>query len=128
MVHARLVAPERADWVVRGSIDAFRRRGGIRNRGNELRETGLRLDLSAAGVRVTEIVAGRVESPLYKDVLPAEARAAMYAGQTAVRPEDVAAMVLAVLNLPPHVDVARFDILPTRQPVSPQVPAAEKSK
>lgn len=88
----------------------------------------LRLDLSAAGVRVTEIVAGRVESPLYKDVLPAEARAAMYAGQTAVRPEDVAAMVLAVLNLPPHVDVARFDILPTRQPVSPQVPAAEKSK
>ena len=88
----------------------------------------LRLDLSPAGVRVTEIVAGRVESPLYKDVLTAEARAAMYAGQTAVQPEDVAAMVLAVLNLPAHVDVARFDILPTRQPVTPQVPAAEKSK
>lgn len=88
----------------------------------------LRLDLSASGVRVTEIVAGRVESPLYKDVLTAGARAAMYAGQTAVQPEDVAAMVLAVLNLPAHVDVARFDILPTRQPVTPQVPAAEKSK
>ncbi len=88
----------------------------------------LRLDLSPSGVRVTEIVAGRVESPLYKDVLTAEARAAMYAGQTAVQPEDVAAMVLAVLNLPEHVDVARFDILPTRQPATPQVPAAEKSK
>lgn len=88
----------------------------------------LRLDLSPAGVRVTEIVAGRIESPLYKDVLSADARAAMYAGQTAVQPEDVAAMVLAVLNLPAHVDVARFDILPTRQPVIPQVPAAEKSK
>jgi hypothetical protein len=24
-------------------------------------------------------------------------------------------MVLAVLKMPPHVDVARFDILPTRQ-------------
>lgn len=87
----------------------------------------LRLDLSASGVRVTEIVAGRVESPLYKDVLSPEARAAMYAGQTAVQPADVAAMVLAVLAMPPHVDVARFDILPTRQPVTPQVPAAKPS-
>lgn len=83
----------------------------------------LRLDLSASGVRVTEIVAGRVETPLYKDVLSPQDRAALYAGQAAVQPEDVAAMVLSVLNLPPHVDVARFDILPTRQPVSPQVPA-----
>jgi len=85
----------------------------------------LRLDLSPSGVRVTEIVAGRVESPLYKDVLSPEARAAMYAGATAVQPEDVAAMVLAVLALPPRVDVARFDIIPTRQPVTPQVPASE---
>ncbi len=86
----------------------------------------LRLDLSSQGVRVTEIVAGRVETPLYKDVLSTEARAAMYAGQTAVQPEDVAAMVLAVLDLPAHVDIARFDILPTRQPVAPVVPAVEK--
>lgn len=84
----------------------------------------LRLDLSASGVRVTEIVAGRVESPLYKDVLSVEARAAMYAGNAAVQPEDVAAMVLAVLSMPAHVNVARFDILPTWQPVTPQVPAA----
>lgn len=88
----------------------------------------LRLDLSPYGVRVTEIVAGRVESPLYKDVLSTAARAAMYAGQTAVQPEDVADMVLAVLNMPPHVDVARFDILPTRQPVTPQVPATEEKQ
>lgn len=88
----------------------------------------LRLDLSAHSVRVTEIVAGRVESPLYKDVLTLEARAAMYAGNTAVQPEDVATMVLAVLAMPQHVDVARFDILPTRQPVSPQVPASETKK
>ena len=72
----------------------------------------LRLELATRGVRVTEIVAGRVETALYKDLLPAEARAAMYAGNTAVQPADVAAMVLAVLALPPNVDVARFDILP----------------
>jgi 3-hydroxy acid dehydrogenase / malonic semialdehyde reductase len=87
----------------------------------------LRLDLAADGVRVTEIVAGRVETPLYKDVLSAEARAAMYAGQTAVQPGDIAAMILAVLALPPHADVARFDILPTRQPVAPAVPQTDKT-
>jgi 3-hydroxy acid dehydrogenase / malonic semialdehyde reductase len=86
----------------------------------------LRLDLASSHVRVTEIVAGRVESPLYKDVLTPEARAAMYAGFTAVQPEDVAAMVLAVLALPPHVDVSRFDILPTYQHVTPQVAAEKK--
>lgn len=82
----------------------------------------LRLDLADHGVRVTEIVAGRIETGLYRDLLPVEARAAMYAGQTAVQPEDVAQMVLAVHALPQHVDVARFDILPTRLP-SPVRPA-----
>lgn len=75
----------------------------------------LRLELATSGVRVTEIVAGRVETGLYRDVLPPDARAAMYAGQGAVQPSDVAAMVLAVLALPPHANVARFDILPTQQ-------------
>lgn len=75
----------------------------------------LRLDLAPHGVRVTEIVAGRVETGLYKDLLSPEARAAMYAGQSAVQPADVATMLLSVLALPQHVDVARFDILPTHQ-------------
>lgn len=78
----------------------------------------LRLDMAPHGVRVTEIVAGRVETGLYKDLLSQEARAAMYAGNSAVQPQDVAAMVLAVLNLPQSVDVARFDILPTQQATS----------
>lgn len=75
----------------------------------------LRLDLAPHGVRVTEIVAGRVESGLYKDLLPEDARAAMYAGHSAVQPQDVAAMLLSVWKLPQAVDVARFDILPTHQ-------------
>lgn len=77
----------------------------------------LRLDLAPHGVRVTEIVAGRVETGLYRDRLPEQARAAMYADNQAVQPQDVARMVLTVLDMPPHVDVARFDILPTRQGV-----------
>lgn len=75
----------------------------------------LRLDLAPHGVRVTEIVAGRVESGLYRNLLSSEAREAMYANASAVQPQDVAAMVTAVLALPQHVDVARFDILPTHQ-------------
>lgn len=75
----------------------------------------LRLEMAAHGVRVTEIVAGRVETGLYKNLLSAEALEAMYAGNSAVQPEDVAAMVMAVLALPASVDVSRFDILPTHQ-------------
>ncbi|MBV8183956.1 MAG: SDR family oxidoreductase [Hyphomicrobiales bacterium] len=78
----------------------------------------LRADLSPYGIRVTEIVAGRVETPLYNDILDEKARAAMYAGNVAVQPEDVAKMVVAVLALPNRADVTRFDIMPTR-PVSP---------
>lgn len=79
---------------------------------------GLKADTSGYGVRVTEIVCGRVETGLYKDILDDRARAAMYAGNVAVQPEDVARMVVAVLALPPNADVSRFDIVPTR-PVSP---------
>lgn len=78
----------------------------------------LRADLSPHGIRVTEIVPGRVETQLYKDILDPEARAAMYAGNVAVQPDDVAKMVVALLGLPASVDVTRFDIMPTR-PTSP---------
>lgn len=79
---------------------------------------GLKADTAGYGVRVTEMVCGRVETALYKDILDEKARAAMYAGNVAVQPEDVASMVLAVLALPQNADVSRFDIVPTR-PVSP---------
>jgi NADP-dependent 3-hydroxy acid dehydrogenase YdfG len=75
----------------------------------------LRCDLSGSGVRVTEIVAGRVETHLYRDALSGQARADMYAAIDAVQPEEVAQMLMAVLNMPAHVDVTRFDILPTAQ-------------
>ena len=76
----------------------------------------LRCDLVGTGVRVTEIVAGRVQTALYRDALDARERRAMYAAFDALRPQDVSAMLSAVLAMPAHVDVARFDILPTDQP------------
>lgn len=78
----------------------------------------LRLDMAPHGVRVTEIVAGRVETGLYRDILSEDARAQMYANHSAVQPENVADMLLAVLNMPQHVDVSRFDIVPTHQAVA----------
>lgn len=78
----------------------------------------LRADFSQFGIRVTEIVPGRVETALYKDILDPKAREAMYAGNVAVQPDDVAQMVVAVLALPAWADVTRFDIMPTR-PVPP---------
>ena len=78
----------------------------------------LRADLSPHGIRVTEIVPGRVETQLYKDILEQPARAAMYAGNIAVQPDDVARMVVAVLGLPAWADVTRLDIMPTRPTAS----------
>ncbi|MCL6284200.1 SDR family oxidoreductase [Ruegeria sp. 2012CJ41-6] len=75
----------------------------------------LRCDIAGSGVRVTEIVAGRVETNLYEKVLTDRARADMYAAFDAVQPDDVAKMLLSVLQMPAHVDVTRFDILPTAQ-------------
>lgn len=75
----------------------------------------LRCDISGFGIRVTEIVAGRVETSLYSDVLADAARDDMYSAFDAVQPEDVARMLLSVLQMPAHVDVTRFDILPTAQ-------------
>ena len=75
----------------------------------------LRCDLSGRGVRVTEIVAGRVETALYRNALDDEGRKSMYSAFESVQPENVAEMVMTVLKMPAHVDVTRFDILPTAQ-------------
>lgn len=75
---------------------------------------GLRSDLSPFGIRVTEIVPGRVETQLYKGILDEAARSEMYSASKAVQPGDVAQMVSAVLDLPEWATVSRFDIVPTR--------------
>lgn len=80
--------------------------------------TALRAEVSPDGIRVTELVPGRVETALYQGVISDDARAAMYADGASLHPSDIADVVLAVLRLPPRADVTRIDILPTR-PVPP---------
>ncbi len=75
----------------------------------------LRLDMAPHRVRVTEIVAGRTETNLYKSLFDEDMRKAMYANGSAVQPEDIAAMVVAALALPPNATVARMDVIPTWQ-------------
>lgn len=41
LVHAPLVPPDQADYVIRGTMLQFSRRGGVRTIENELQETGL---------------------------------------------------------------------------------------
>ena len=80
--------------------------------------TALRGEVSTDGIRVTELVPGRVETGLYTGILSAEQRQAMYENGASLQPEDVADAVLAVLRLPPRADITRLDIMPTR-PVPP---------
>lgn len=74
---------------------------------------GLRGDVMADGLRVTEIAPGRVETGLYGAVLSDAARAAMYQGGTALQPDDVAQSVLSVLSLPQRANITRLDLMPT---------------
>lgn len=81
----------------------------------------LRPEIAPQGLRLTEIVPGRVETGLYRDALPEQARAALYADDLSVQPQDVAALVMAAIALPARATPARLDILPTR-PVPPMAP------
>jgi NADP-dependent 3-hydroxy acid dehydrogenase YdfG len=76
--------------------------------------TALRAEVSPHGIRVTELVPGRVETGLYTAVLPETTRGDMYADGNSLQPQDLADALLAVLSLPPRASVTRLDILPTR--------------
>lgn len=76
----------------------------------------LRSELAGTGPRITEIVPGRVETELYKNVLSDTERAALYDDGTAIQPQDVARMLKHILDMPANADVVRFDILPGQKP------------
>ena len=78
----------------------------------------LRAETAAQGIRVLELVPGRVETGLYASVLSADQRAAMYGDGHALQPGDVAAALMAALAMPRHASLSRIDILPAR-PVRP---------
>jgi NADP-dependent 3-hydroxy acid dehydrogenase YdfG len=76
----------------------------------------LRSDLLGTGVRVSEIAPGRVETKLYRDTIGSDsARAELYDGYDAIRPEDIAELIFTVLAAPANVDVSRLEVFPTDQ-------------
>jgi len=77
----------------------------------------LRCDLLGSGVRVTEIVPGRVQTNLYREALDDTARTSLYDGYAPVQPEHIAQLVHTCLNMPAHVDVSRMEVFPTDQAV-----------
>jgi NADP-dependent 3-hydroxy acid dehydrogenase YdfG len=70
------------------------------------------LEERANGIRITNIYPGEVDTPLLDlrpVAVPAEKKAVM------VQPEDIAACVIAIASLPPHVVVPELVITPTYQ-------------
>jgi NADP-dependent 3-hydroxy acid dehydrogenase YdfG len=77
----------------------------------------LRLDLHGSGVRVTEIVPGRVETGIHLSLMADReaARRSFYEGYASLQPEDVVAAILFALDAPQRMDVTLMEILPTDQ-------------
>jgi NADP-dependent 3-hydroxy acid dehydrogenase YdfG len=74
--------------------------------------TAVSQEVKDDGVRVTNIYPGEVDTPILDqrpEPVPAERKAIM------VHPEDIAAMVVAVAKLPPHVQVPDLTITPLYQ-------------
>ncbi len=74
--------------------------------------TAVGLEERANGIRITNIYPGEVDTPLLDQrpvAVPAEKKATM------VHPEDIAACVIAIAKLPPHVIVPELVITPTYQ-------------
>jgi NADP-dependent 3-hydroxy acid dehydrogenase YdfG len=74
--------------------------------------TAVGLEERANGIRITNIYPGEVDTPLLDQrpvPVPAERKAVM------VHPEDIAACVIAIAKLPPHVIVPELVITPSYQ-------------
>ncbi|MQT15391.1 SDR family oxidoreductase [Segnochrobactrum spirostomi] len=78
----------------------------------------IRHDLAGSGVRLTEIAPGRVETEFYLRAFDGNReglRESMYTHQRALRPEDIARVLVAALKLPDHVDIAEMIVSPSEQ-------------
>ncbi len=78
---------------------------------------GMRIDLNAAGIKVTAIHPGLVETEfsLVRFKGDAERAAGAYKGLTPLRGEDIADLILFALTRPAHVVVADLIVFPTAQ-------------
>jgi NADP-dependent 3-hydroxy acid dehydrogenase YdfG len=78
----------------------------------------LRLDLAGTGIRVSEILPGRVASGMHAELTGGdrgEAQRRFYDGFACLEPIDVARTVHHILSAPAHVDITHVEIMPTHQ-------------
>ncbi len=78
---------------------------------------GLRSDLHGSGVRVTAIEPGMAETEftLVRTGGDAAASQRLYDGAEPITAEDIAGTVWWLAQLPPHLNINRLEIMPTRQ-------------
>ena len=77
----------------------------------------LRSDLSGTGVRVTSIEPGMVETEFTLVRMGGDRAAsdALYRGVNPMTGDDIAATMLWVAELPPHVNINRIELMPVNQ-------------
>ncbi|MCF8480558.1 MAG: SDR family NAD(P)-dependent oxidoreductase [Rhodospirillum sp.] len=91
--------------------------GGVKAAINQMAKA-LRLDLLGAGIRVTTIAPGRVETGIFATMLNGDAEAArdrFFEGYESLLPEDVAEAIAWAVAQPPRVNVGHIELTPTRQ-------------
>jgi len=78
---------------------------------------GLRCDLHGTGVRVTSIEPGMVETEftVVRTGGDEKASEALYRDAAPLTGDDIAASMLWVAELPPHVNINRLELMPVRQ-------------
>jgi serine 3-dehydrogenase len=78
---------------------------------------GLRADLHGTGVRVTALEPGMAETEftLVRTHGDQAASEALYKGAHPMTAEDIAETIWWVANLPPHLNINRLEMMPTRQ-------------
>ncbi|GAB2189288.1 SDR family NAD(P)-dependent oxidoreductase [Sessilibacter sp. MAH2] len=88
----------------------------------------IRCDLLGTGVRVTNIAPGMAESEftLVRTGGNQQAHDNLYEGANPIQPEDIADTLWWLANMPDHLNVNNFEIMPVRQAWSPFAVHREK--
>lgn len=81
----------------------------------------LREEVNREGIRVLSVYPGRTATPLQEELHGLEGKP--YRPERLLQPEDVAAMVIQALSLPPSAEVTEIRIRPMTAPGAPEVPS-----
>jgi serine 3-dehydrogenase len=77
----------------------------------------LRCDLHGTGVRVTSIEPGMAETEftVVRTGGDSVASQALYRNADPITPDDIAATIFWIANLPPHLNINRIEVMPVKQ-------------